>query len=475
MDVIKPANGSYAAKITIPVSADFAPYGTYRVAASSSSATLTKSFSVVETLSGGDVGGLYPGDGGSTTPDEGTSPPGSSSPIPADAGQTANAVIEPELAADGSFRFGADTLAAAIAQARDAVTVELPADAGTADYTLEFPAQALSALNSAERDLILVFGGGSIRLPAGAASSAANGGQAGTIRIVVNTALTDEVKQQINQAANAYAGYRFIGAAISVDIQLVAGGSSTAVHQLDQQATVTLKLTDDQQRSVTSGLAGVYYVNGNQLEYVVGTADGGSFTFRTNHFSTYAVLDYTKSFADLKGHWAEKSVLSLAARHIVTGVDEQHFAPARQITRAEFTTMIMRSLEWTGNVDVQAGGASFTDVAAGSYYADAVAKAAALGIVTGNNGEFLPNAIISREEAITILVRAAGEFNLTASNEGKPAFSDADEISAWAVEAVNQAWSKGLIEGNGQQLYPKKSVTRAEAAVMINRLLPAGT
>nr|WP_240546149.1 S-layer homology domain-containing protein [Paenibacillus artemisiicola] len=177
----------------------------------------------------------------------------------------------------------------------------------------------------------------------------------------------------------------------------------------------------------------------------------------------------------MKGHWAEQAVKSLAAKHIVTGVDEQHYVPGRGITRAEFATMLMRSVAWNGKADVPAGANPFNDVPAGQYYAGAVTQAASLGIVTGYQGAFRPNDGITREEAVVALVRAAKYFDLSAPGKGAPAFADAKSISAWAAAAVNEAWTTGLIEGDGKQFNPKKSVTRAEVAVMIGRLLPAGS
>lgn len=467
LDVIESAGGSFKKTITIPQEADFAPYGVYHLAASNGAATLSKTFAVT------DADGNYPqepseGGGGGVI----IAPP--SNAIPADAGTATGSGIEPDQAPNGTYIVGSDTLTSAAGQAGDAVTIKLPASSGMSGSALEFPAQALNTLRSNHKDLVIVSGNATVRIPA-EAIAADNAGQETNIRIVLNTALTDDAKNAIAGSLGSNADYHSSGAVVTVAIQLVSSGTATEIHDLGKPATVKLKLTNEQAKTVAADLAGAYFVNGSELEYVGGKAESGTFTFLVNHFSTYAILEYAKTFIEMKGHWAEQAVKSLAAKHIVTGVDERHYVPGRGITRAEFATMLMRSVAWNGKADVPAGTDPFKDVPAGSYYADAVTQAASLGIVTGYQGAFRPNDGITREEAVVALVRAAQYFDLASPGKGAPAFADAKSISAWAATAVNEAWTQGLIEGDGKQFHPKKSVTRAEVAVMIGRLLPAGS
>lgn len=221
-------------------------------------------------------------------------------------------------------------------------------------------------------------------------------------------------------------------------------------------------------------------MNGEQAEYVGGTVSDGVFTFKPKHFSTYAVLQYDKRFVDLASHWSETAVRSLAAKHIVTGVDASHYEPSRSITRAEFATILMRAVDWKGEAPTTAEGSAqpFKDVAASQYYAEPVAMASALGILSGYDGAFRPNDKITREEAAVALVRAAKYFSLSGGEgigAGKSSFADQADISAWATVAVEQASTQGLMQGDGKQFNPKSPVVRAEAAAMIDRLLPVAT
>ncbi|MNI92324.1 Endoglucanase precursor [compost metagenome] len=94
-----------------------------------------------------------------------------------------------------------------------------------------------------------------------------------------------------------------------------------------------------------------------------------------------------------------------------------------------------------------------------------------MGIISGYGGKFRPADPITREEAVTALVRAAESFSLAAAVQAEPAFGDSKVISSWALPAVKEAWTLGLIQGDGSQFHPQNPVTRAEVAVMINRLL----
>ncbi|MBW7454702.1 S-layer homology domain-containing protein, partial [Paenibacillus sepulcri] len=389
------------------------------------------------------------------------------------AGTAAGSTVQPVLDKDGRYVVGSDTMTKAIQQAADSVTIQLPASAGEAGSALEFPARSLQDLKDKNLDLIVISGNRTVRFPAG--SIAASNELLSRVRIVLNTVETDEAKNMIKQSLQSNPDYTSTGAVISVEIEVISGGKVVDIHDLDKPAVVTMKLTDEQAKSISSDLAGVYYVNGDQAEYVGGTLSSGMFTFTAEHFSYYTILEYNKIFLDLAGHWAEQAVKSLTAKHIVNGVDEHHYEPNRSITRAEFATMIMREIEWTGKVTVKAEANPFTDVAANQYYSEPIANAASLGIVEGYGGAFRPDAKITRQEAVVALVRAAKYFDLAGSDKGKPSFTDVNGIAAWAAASVNEAWSKGLIQGDGSHFNPRKSVTRAEVAVMINRLLPNGS
>ncbi|CAH0119952.1 hypothetical protein PAE9249_02461 [Paenibacillus sp. CECT 9249] len=481
IDVVPSVDGRYSATVTIPTDEDLAPAGVYTVTAGTGSLAASKTFTIPGSTGnppgGGD--GENPGHGGNSGGTGGTGSsnsgnvtvPPKETGIPSGAGQAAGSVVRPELTADGRYIAGSETLAEAMRQAADAVTIELPATAGDTGAALEFPAASLNELRDRNLDLIVTSGNRTVRFPVGSIT-APNDRQA-LIRIVLKAAWTEEARKLVQQSIGSRSDYTSTGVVLSVVIQIVSGDQITEIHTLDKPAVVSMKLTEEQEQRISADLAGVYYADGKAIEYVPGQLRQGIFTFTADHFSYYAILEYSKTFADLTGHWAESAVKALAAKHLVNGVDERHYEPNRGITRAEFVTLVMRSIDYAGNAPAASSAAAnpFQDVAAGRYYSEQVVKAAALDIVSGYNGAFRPDDPITREEAVVALVRAAQYFSLPESGRDEPAFADAKEISSWAAAAVNEAWTLGLIQGDGARFHPKHAVTRAEVAIMIHRLV----
>ncbi|WP_168735670.1 S-layer homology domain-containing protein [Cohnella fermenti] len=472
IDVLTVSEGLYSAQVAIPSDEAAAPYGTYTVVAGDGTESATKTFAVVQNGGNPPVDPTDPVDPSNpviTTPDS------SGKEIPSNSGTASGSVVQPALSEDGRYLVGSDTISKAIAQANaGSVTIELPESAVQAGTVLELPAEAIQALNGNSLDLVLTSNNRTIRLPAGAipAASVEDGA---TIRLVIQAVYSDEVQALVNQSLAAAKDYKPTGVAIAVEIEWVSGDKTVGVHQLDKPAVVAIKLTNEQAKLISANLAGVYYIDGGAPQYVRGTLEGGTFTFRTAHFSLYSILEYAKTFSDLKGHWSENSVLGLAAKHIVSGVDDSRYEPNRSITRAEFAVMLMRTVDWTEQVDIPDASNPFKDVAADRYYTEQVAQASALGIVSGYEGAFRPNDRITREEAVVALLRAAKVIGRDVTSTAELGFADAGKISSWALEAVKAASSSGLIKGDGTQFHPGNPLSRAEIAVMIERLLPTGS
>ena len=111
----------------------------------------------------------------------------------------------------------------------------------------------------------------------------------------------------------------------------------------------------------------------------------------------------------------------------------------------------------------------FDDVAPDSWYGRAVAWAAAQGPIGGvGEGHFAPEKAMTREQLAALLTALLRE-DLPAK---RMVFADEDAISPWAAASVQQAASLGLMKGKaGAHFAPQAAVTRAEAAVVLNRLM----
>ncbi len=97
-----------------------------------------------------------------------------------------------------------------------------------------------------------------------------------------------------------------------------------------------------------------------------------------------------------------------------------------------------------------------------------------MGVISGYDGSFRPNDAITREELAKILVLAYRYKNEAKIERQEHHFEDELEISEWAREYIDNAVSIGLVKGlDDGRFGPHQEATRAQAAVMIKRLLDA--
>ena len=179
----------------------------------------------------------------------------------------------------------------------------------------------------------------------------------------------------------------------------------------------------------------------------------------------------TLRFNDVsRSDWFYNDVRYVYEKGIMDGTGIDRFSPNAPLTRAMIVTILYRM---AGSPSVS-GSSDFTDVAAGKWFAKAVAWAAANGIVNGyGSGLFGPNDPVTREQLAAILYRYAVYGGMTAVTleENLGSFADTAQLSAYAIQAMNWAVGQGLINGSGSNLVPKAQATRAQVAAIIHRYL----
>lgn len=167
--------------------------------------------------------------------------------------------------------------------------------------------------------------------------------------------------------------------------------------------------------------------------------------------------------------WAREAIKVLKDKGIVSGVGGGKFEPNRAVKREEFIKILLAALD----IEVGDADSGFSDVDNNEWYAPYIARASELGITSGmGDGSFGVGTPITREQCCTFICRAcAGR-----SFEGKKkAFNDADEISEYAKEYVESLSRAGIIVGDENGKFnPTDNLTRAQAAVMIYRLIMGG-
>ena len=175
-------------------------------------------------------------------------------------------------------------------------------------------------------------------------------------------------------------------------------------------------------------------------------------------------------FKDVEKHWAKDVIEKMVEKNIVKGVDAQSFKPESKITRAEFISMVVRSLG-LNNVSK----ASFKDVKSTDWFSKEILAAVESNLIKGFNGSLNPNAQISREEIATIIARALESKGIKTTNPAGSKFTDLKNANSWSLDAINKMASFNIINGYDKdgvvKFDPKKEATRAEAITMIMRML----
>lgn len=263
----------------------------------------------------------------------------------------------------------------------------------------------------------------------------------------------------VTQASDVYEFVLFV---------VLKDGTRIPVTTLKEPVTLAFKVTGNPDKD----LLGVYHLSDNgNVEYAGGILQEKVITTQVAHFSKYAALELNKDFKDVPAaNWAAAAIKSLSAKQIVTGVTPSEFKPSSNVSRAEFTALLVRALGLKAQ-----GQAVFTDVKPDAWYSSYVASAVSRGIVTGRSeGLFAPNAAISREEMAVMVIRAleVKQGKGIALPSGTASFADASGISSWANAYVTAAAEQGLVQGRSDHNFaPKELMTRAESAQVIYKLL----
>ena len=220
----------------------------------------------------------------------------------------------------------------------------------------------------------------------------------------------------------------------------------------------------------------IYFINDQgDLEIVrncVYDPSTGTISFRTDHFSKYMVGYNKVAFNDVAANsWYYDAVTFIAARRITEGTGNGNYSPAEDLTRGQFIVMLMRAYGLEPDADPTD---NFAD-AGNTYYTGYLAAAKRLGISAGiGNNLFGPELKITRQEMFTLLyniLKHLDEFPEGTSGKTVSEFSDAGSIASWAKEAMSLFVKTGVIKGDGNKLKPVDNANRAEIAQILYSLL----
>lgn len=207
-----------------------------------------------------------------------------------------------------------------------------------------------------------------------------------------------------------------------------------------------------------------------------GRGYGESSTKRDNSYSvvlpknTDAEHEQQQPFSDLsKTEWARTSIEELYKRGIINGVGEKKFAPQNNVTREQFTVMLMRAFD----IKPDGGAGHFDDAAEGAYYFDYINTAGRMGIVNGiGDGNFGVGKNLRRQDLAVMIYNISQQRNIVFEVKVNTEFADAEDVSDYAKDAVMNLANAGVINGFDDRTFrPGEICTRAQAAKIIYELM----
>lgn len=167
------------------------------------------------------------------------------------------------------------------------------------------------------------------------------------------------------------------------------------------------------------------------------------------------------------------AIEAMASRGIISGRGDGRFDPDAGMTRAEFATIVVRSLGLTPKIN-----GDFTDVKSGDWFAGYVGTASQYGIISGvGNGKFNPRGTITRQEAAVMVSKAAKLCGMETAMESGAVrdmlaqFSDYMTTSQWAQESLAFCYSAEILDDSALSIQPKVPIKRCEIAQMLFNLL----
>ena len=169
-------------------------------------------------------------------------------------------------------------------------------------------------------------------------------------------------------------------------------------------------------------------------------------------------------FVDSEKHWANEYIENMRLKGIIMGVGNDNFGPDLQITRGELVKIAM--IYYRKPLPKRLVKKSFSDVEVTDQYAPYIEAAKKAHFIKGfKDGSFNPNQMISRADALKILLLAS-DTRITKSPTAE--FTDEDYSERYS-KYINFAKAKDVVIGYGDGTFrPNQMITRAEFLKIIS-------
>ncbi len=200
---------------------------------------------------------------------------------------------------------------------------------------------------------------------------------------------------------------------------------------------------------------------------------GGGLPGKNQDITARPVTAPAATFSDISASPNLAAIEALASREIVVGKGAGKFAPAANMTRAEFATIVVQALGLPKKETT-----AFKDVPGGKWYSAYIGSAYGYGIVAGvSKDRFNPHGTITRQEAGAMVARAArlcglnSELDDSAVRDILAQFSDYPKIERWARKDMAFCYQLGILDSSALTVQPRVAIQRQEMAQMIYHLL----
>ncbi|RCX13554.1 S-layer family protein, partial [Anaerobacterium chartisolvens] len=372
-----------------------------------------------------------------------------------------------------------------IGKGKDKSTLLIPASSGSPDeVTGSLNAQTIKVMQLKDSTIQIDTGSVIYTLPASKIDMEAIGAWAGKdtglqdvkVNISVIKSISDVAKIAENTAADG--GCSIVVAPVEFSITCTVGDRSTVVNRFNGYVDRMVAIPEGIDPSkITTGVILNRDGSFSHVPTVVikqGGKDYAKMNSLTN--STYLVIWNPVTFADVESHIFKDEVNDAASRLIIDGLNDSSFGPDIKITRGEFVETIIRAL---GLLRTDKTTDKFKDVKPGSKYMASAAAAFEYGIVGGyGDGTFRPERLITREEAMNLIVRAMKvmgmdtEISEQSARSAVEKYADGAEVNKIAVKAAAICVRNGVFNGSSKgNLSPAENISRGQTAAVILRLL----
>lgn len=291
------------------------------------------------------------------------------------------------------------------------------------------------------------------------------------IRISVNVVNVEDVQDTITQN-----GLTTVSQVIEFTVEAVAGDKSESISRFSTY--VQREIVGEKEFNARQSAVVVLGEDGT-IRSIPALFDGKKVTAFGLTNSKYVVVENDKTFPDVDNNknWAEEYIETLASKYIIKGKDNGNYAPNEQMNRAQFTVLLVRAL----GLPTEEYDNRFPDVKGDEWFnANGELMAAVkYGIIKGrDNGNFDPNAKITRSQAAVMIGRAMKldflNYDESKLDDNKKVtdFKDASTIGAWAKEDIEAVYQAGIMTGKDDNSFdPNGNTKRDQMAKILGEFL----